>query len=75
MYVAGHRGLVGSALVRALRAQGYTQLIYRTSQELDLRDQAAVRGFYAAERPQYVVVAAAKVGGILANDHHPVDFL
>lgn len=75
IYVAGHRGLVGSALVRCLRASGYRQLICLTSRELDLRDQAAVRSFFGRERPDYVFVAAAKVGGILANDRSPADFL
>ncbi|MGD9410195.1 MAG: GDP-L-fucose synthase [Thiohalocapsa sp.] len=75
IYVAGHRGLVGSAILRALEARGCTQLITRTSRELDLRDQAAVRAFYAAERPEYVFLAAAKVGGILANDTYPAEFL
>ena len=75
IYVAGHRGLVGSAIVRALEAQGHTNLVTRTSQELDLRDQAAVRAFYAEARPEYVFLAAAKVGGILANDTYPAEFL
>lgn len=75
IYVAGHRGLVGSALVRCLRASGYRQLICLTSRELDLRDQAAVKGFFERERPDYVFVTAAKVGGILANDRSPADFL
>ena len=75
VYVAGHRGLVGSAILRALRARGYSSLLTATSRELDLRDQAAVRGFYARERPEYVFVAAAKVGGILANDSYPAEFL
>lgn len=75
IYVAGHRGMVGSALMRRLRAEGYTNLITRTSRELDLRDQGAVRGFFAAERPEYVFLAAAKVGGILANSTYPAQFL
>ncbi len=75
IYVAGHRGLVGSAIVRALEARGYGNIITRTSGELDLKDQAAVRAFYAAERPDYVFVAAARVGGILANDTYPAEFL
>ncbi len=75
IYVAGHRGLVGSALVRALRAQGYGNLITRTHTELDLTDQAATRAFFEAERPEYVFLAAAKVGGILANDTYPADFI
>ena len=75
IWVAGHRGLVGSGIVRALRARGYEGIVTRTSAELDLREQAAVRAFYAAERPEYVFVAAAKVGGILANDTYPAEFL
>ena len=75
IWVAGHRGLVGSAIVRALQARGYERVVTRTSAELDLREQAAVRAFYAAERPEYVFVAAAKVGGILANDTYPAEFL
>lgn len=75
MYVAGHRGLVGSAIVRALKAQGYENFVYTTSNELDHRDQAAVREFYAREKPDYVFVAAAKVGGILANDTYPAEFI
>jgi len=75
VYVAGHRGLVGSAILRALRARGYSSLLTATSRDLDLRDQAAVRGFYARERPEYVFLAAAKVGGILANDSYPAEFL
>lgn len=75
IYVAGHRGLVGSAVLRHLQAQGFTNLITRTRAELDLRDPHAVDAFFAAERPQYVVLAAAKVGGILANATYPADFL
>lgn len=75
IYVAGHRGLVGSAIVRALRARGHTNLLVRTSAELDLRRQAAVEGFFADEKPDYVFLAAAKVGGILANDTYPADFI
>ena len=75
IWVAGHRGLVGSGIVRALRARGCERIVTRTSAELDLREQAAVRAFYAAERPEYVFVAAAKVGGILANDSYPAEFL
>jgi len=73
--VAGHRGLVGSAIVRKLREEGYSNLITRTSKELDLREQAAVRSFFERERPEYVFLAAARVGGILANDTWPADFL
>jgi GDP-L-fucose synthase len=75
VYVAGHRGMVGGAIVRALEARGYRNLLLRTSRELDLRDQAAVRAFFDAERPDYVFLAAARVGGILANDTYPADFL
>ena len=75
IYVAGHRGLVGSAIARALTARGHEDLILRTSEELDLRSQAAVRTFYADTRPEYVFVAAARVGGILANDKYPADFI
>lgn len=75
VYVAGHRGLVGGAVVRALRSAGFESLSTRTSSELDLRDSGAVRAFFDAEKPEYVVVAAAKVGGILANDTYPADFL
>ncbi len=75
IYVAGHRGLVGSAIWRELQGRGFTGLIGRTRAELDLLDAAAVRGFYAQEKPEYVVDAAAKVGGILANDRHPAEFL
>jgi GDP-L-fucose synthase len=75
VYVAGHRGLVGSAVLRRLREDGFTDVVTRTRAELDLRDPHAVDAFFAAERPAYVVLAAAKVGGILANDRFPVDFL
>jgi GDP-L-fucose synthase len=75
MYVAGHRGLVGSAVWRALTAAGFTNLVGRTSSELDLRDRDRVFDFFARENPRHVVLAAAKVGGILANDTYPVDFL
>lgn len=75
IYVAGHRGLVGSAIWRELQRRGYTHLIGRTRAELDLLDGAAVNRFYAQEKPEYVVDAAAKVGGILANDRHPAEFI
>jgi GDP-L-fucose synthase len=75
IYVAGHRGLVGSAIVRALTAQGFTNLITRTSKELDLTNQAAVTEFFATEKPEYVFLAAAKVGGIMANKTYPADFI
>jgi GDP-L-fucose synthase len=75
IYVAGHRGLVGSAIMRRLESEGLTHLVTRTSAELDLRDQASVRAFFAEERPDVVVLAAAKVGGILANSSYPAKFL
>lgn len=75
IYVAGHRGLVGSAVVRALQVRGYTRLISRTRQELDLTQQNAVREFFEETRPQAVIMAAARVGGILANNSHPAGFL
>jgi len=75
IYVAGHRGLVGSAVLRVLEGQGYTNLLVRTHAELDLTDQAAVRNFFASERPAAVILAAARVGGIHANDSRPAEFL
>jgi GDP-L-fucose synthase len=75
IFVAGHRGMVGSALVRRLRSGGYERLVLRTRSELDLLDQTAVRGFMQRERPDYVFIAAAKVGGIQANDTLRADFL
>jgi GDP-L-fucose synthase len=75
IYVAGHRGMVGSAIMRELNKQGYQNLIGRTSQELDLTDQAAVNEFFKKEKPEVVVLAAAKVGGILANSEFPSEFL
>lgn len=75
IYVAGHRGLVGSALLRSLVAKGYHNLVLRTHAELELRDQAAVRAFFAAEKPEYVILAAAKVGGIHANNTYPAEFI
>jgi GDP-L-fucose synthase len=75
IYVAGHRGLVGSAIWRELQHRGIARLIGQTRAELDLMDAAAVRKFYAAEKPEFVFVAAARVGGILANDRHPAEFL
>lgn len=74
-YVAGHRGLVGSAIWRKLKSEGFTDLVGCTSSELDLKDRDAVFAFFAASKPRYVVLAAAKVGGILANNTYPVDFL
>ncbi|MFY7946670.1 MAG: GDP-L-fucose synthase family protein [Bacteroidia bacterium] len=75
IYVAGHRGMVGSAVVRALQAQGYTNIVTRTSSELNLTDQEATETFYKEIQPEYVVVAAAKVGGILANNTYRAQFL
>lgn len=75
IYIAGHNGLVGSALVRALKAAGFSNLVYRTSKELDLRNQAAVEEFFKTEMPQFVFLAAAKVGGIVANNTYRADFL
>lgn len=75
VYVAGHRGLVGSAIVRKLGSLGFDNLLLRTRDELDLTNQSAVRKFFAAERPTHVIVAAARVGGILANATYPADFI
>jgi len=75
IYVAGHTGLVGSALVLELQKQGYHNLVLRTTHELDLRDSAATRAFFESERPDYVFLGAAKVGGIKANNDHPADFI
>ena len=75
IYVAGHRGLVGAAIVRNLEQKGYTNIVKRTHRELDLTDQAAVTKFFADEKPEYVVLAAAKVGGINANNTAPADFI
>ena len=75
IYIAGHRGLVGSALVRRLQAKGCTNLVTSTHAELELRDQAAVQAFFAAEKPEYVILAAAKVGGIHANNTYPAEFI
>ena len=75
IYVAGHRGLVGSALVKRLREEGYSNLVLKTSKELDLRRQADVEAFFAQERPDYVFLAAAKVGGILANSTFKAEFI
>ena len=75
IYVAGHRGLVGSAIVRKLEQDGYTNLVTATSKELDLREQAATRDFFAQQQPEYVFLAAARVGGILANNSFPADFI
>jgi len=75
IYIAGHRGLVGAAIVRQLQREGYSQLITRTHAELDLTSQSAVQDFFAAVRPGYVFLAAAKVGGIQANNSYPADFI
>lgn len=75
IYIAGHTGMVGSAIVRKLEEQGYTNLIYRRSKELDLRNQAQVDAFFAEERPEYIFLAAAKVGGIVANNTYRADFI
>jgi GDP-L-fucose synthase len=75
IFVAGHRGLVGSAITNALRGAGYSNLLLRTREELDLLGQRAVTEFFAREQPEYVILAAAKVGGILANDTYPADFI
>lgn len=75
IYVAGHRGMVGSAVVRRLQKAGYQNIVYRTSKELDLRNTEAVNSFFAEEKPDYVILAAAKVGGIMANNTFRADFL
>ncbi|MFC8053593.1 GDP-L-fucose synthase family protein [Bacillus cereus] len=75
IYVAGHRGLVGSAILRKLEEQGYTNLVYKTSKELDLRDPRQVEEFFKTEKIDYVFLAAAKVGGIVANNQYPADFI
>ena len=75
IYIAGHRGMVGSACFRALTDAGYTNLIGKTSKELDLKDQTAVEDFISSEKPDAIIDAAARVGGILANDTYPYEFL
>ena len=75
IYIAGHRGLVGSAIVRQLESRGFTNLIMRTHKELDLTNQAQVQNFFQQEKPDYVILAAAKVGGIHANNTYPADFI
>jgi GDP-L-fucose synthase len=75
IYIAGHRGLVGSAVVRAFQSRGYENLVVRTHEELDLTEQLAVRGFFDSVRPEAVIMAAARVGGILANSSHPAQFI
>ena len=75
IYVAGHRGLVGSAIMRRLQADGFTRIITKTHAELDLTSHEAVRLFFEREKPEYVFLAAAKVGGIAANNDFPADFI
>ena len=75
IYIAGHRGMVGSAIVRELQRQGYTNIITRTHAELDLINQEAVNRFFEEEKPEYVFLAAAKVGGIIANQTALADFM
>ena len=75
IYIAGHRGMVGSSVVRELKKQGFNNLVFRTSQELDLTQQSKVEEFFKNEKPTHVVLAAARVGGILANSEHPTEFL
>lgn len=75
IYIAGHKGMVGSAILRCLEGQGFTNLVYASSADLDLRDTVKVNVFFEQERPEYVFLAAAKVGGILANNIYPADFL
>ena len=75
IYIAGHRGLVGSAIVNNLISKGYTNLVFRTHAELDLTNQLAVENFFSKEKPEYVILAAAKVGGIVANNKYRADFI
>jgi len=75
IYIAGHRGLVGSAILRQLEARGFTQLITKAHAELDLTNQQAVNTFFQAKQPDYVILAAAKVGGIHANNTYPAEFI
>ena len=75
IYIAGHRGLVGSAIVKNLESKGYSNLLYKTHQELDLMNQEAVNEFFTKEKPEYVILAAAKVGGIVANNTYRADFI
>ena len=75
IYVAGHNGLVGSAIMRNLKNNNYTNILHRTRKELDLRNQSAVNEFFEQEKPEYIFLAAAKVGGILANSTYPAQFL
>ena len=75
IYIAGHRGLVGSAIVRRLQTAGHSQLLLRSHAELDLTDAQATQAFFDAERPEFVFLAAAKVGGIVANNRYPAEFI
>lgn len=75
IFIAGHRGMVGSAIMRKLESEGFTKIVVRTSKELDLRDQSAVKAFFEMEKPDYVVLAAAKVGGIISNDTYRAEFM
>ncbi|HSO86082.1 MAG TPA: NAD-dependent epimerase/dehydratase family protein, partial [Draconibacterium sp.] len=75
IYIAGHRGLVGSAILKNLKERGYTNIVTRTHKELDLKDSQAVAAFFEAEKPEYVFLAAAKVGGIVANNTYRADFI
>ena len=75
IYIAGHKGMVGSAICRNLKKEGYTNLVVRSSTELDLLNQAAVNNFFNEEKPEYVFIAAAKVGGIIANNTLRADFI
>ena len=75
IYIVGHRGLVGSAMVRALEAKGYNNIVTRTHEKLELTDQLAVANFFSQECPDFVVLAAAKVGGIMANETMPAEFI
>ena len=75
IYIAGHNGLVGSAIVKNLNEKGYTNLVYRTHKELDLLDSVAVANFFKSEKPEYVILSAAKVGGIVANNTYRADFI
>ena len=75
IFIAGHRGMVGSAILRCFEKNGYHNLLTRTHEELDLRNESEVKAFYDAEKPEYVVIAAAKVGGIAANDRFKAEFL
>ena len=75
IYISGHTGMVGSAILRALQKEGYNNIIFRTSKELDLRNQKDTEEFFEKEKPEYVFLASAKVGGILANNIYPADFM